>query len=68
VSRGKPVVDEAPTFLPVVVRPVPATPAPGEGGAVLVRGEVRVEVRELDARSAAWVATVMKSLQGEVWP
>ena len=68
VGRGKAAVDEAPTFLPVVVRPVPAPSAPGEGGAVLVRGDVRLEVRELDARSAGWVATVMKSLQGEVWP
>jgi hypothetical protein len=50
-----------PAFLPVTVR---ATPTPPLGVAVTVctREGLRVEVKELDATSAAWVATLVRSL------
>jgi transposase-like protein len=51
-----------PAFLPVTVR---ATPTPTLGAAVTVctREGIRVEVTELDATSAAWVATLVRSLE-----
>ena len=62
-SQVKSAIDETPTFVPVVVQADPAGRASGEAAAVLVSGAVRVEVRELDPRSAAWVAMVARSLQ-----
>jgi hypothetical protein len=50
-----------PTFLPVTVR---AASVPSAGAAVTVctRDGIRVEVAELDATSAAWVAALVRSL------
>ena len=59
--------EEAPVFVPMVVRAEPVDGLPDKSAAVLVSGGVRVEVRELDAKSAAWVATIAKALQ-EVRP
>jgi len=52
------------TFVPVTVR-TEAPPPLGMGAAVtvVVSAELRIEVAELDATSAAWVATLVKSLQ-----
>jgi hypothetical protein len=58
----------APAFLPVVLRSAPAAPPPGASVPVTVcaRGGLRVEVAALDAASAAWVATLVRSLEEEV--
>ena len=57
----------APAFVPVVVRAAPAMQPPGVGVPVTVctRGGLRVEVATLDAASAAWVTSLVRSL-GEV--
>jgi hypothetical protein len=57
----------APVFLPVVVGESAAGPSWPRGPAVTVeaRHGVRIEVVELDARSAAWVARVVRSLAEE---
>jgi hypothetical protein len=57
-------------LVPVVVRATPTGP-PSEGSApvtVCTREGLRVEVAALDAASAAWVATLVRSLEmpGEV--
>lgn len=57
----------APTFLPVIVRTAPSMPR-GESSAatgitVRMRKGVEVEVARLDAASAAWVATLVRSLE-----
>jgi hypothetical protein len=56
-------------FVPVTVRPEAATPLGMLGAAVTVvmASELRIEVAELDATSAAWVAALVKSLR-EVRP
>jgi transposase-like protein len=58
----------APVFLPVVLRPAPAEPPPGASVPVTVcaREGLRIEVALLDAASAAWVATLVRSLGEEV--
>jgi hypothetical protein len=55
----------APAFLPVVVRAAPAQPPGGVSVPVTVciRDGLRVEVAALDAASAAWVATLVRSLE-----
>jgi transposase-like protein len=50
------------TFLPMVVRE--AAPLRGSGVAVWTRDGHRVEVGVLDQTSAAWVATLIRSLDG----
>ncbi len=50
-----------PAFLPVTVRAPP--PSPGVAVTVCTREGIRVEVTELDATSAAWVATLVRSLE-----
>ncbi len=57
------------TFVPLTVRAEEAAPLglPGAAVTVVVSSELRIEVAELDATSAAWVATLVKSL-GEVGP
>jgi transposase-like protein len=54
----------APVFLPVVLRPTPAAAPSGASVPVTVcaRDGLRVEVALLDAASAAWVATLVRSL------
>lgn len=57
----------APAFVPLVVRPAVGESAQGGSratAAVLVCGAVRVEVKELSAASAAWAATLLRSLEG----
>jgi hypothetical protein len=58
----------APVFLPVVLHPAPAAPPPGASAPVTVcaRDGLRIEVALLDAASAAWVATLVRSLGEEV--
>lgn len=51
----------APAFLPVIVRPPPSAAATGV--TVPMRDGVEVEVARLDAASAAWVATLVRSLE-----
>jgi len=51
----------APAFVPVTVRSTSAAVT------VVTGGGVRVDVTELDATSAAWVATLVRTL-GEVMP
>jgi len=55
---------EAPVLLPVVLRGGPTAPPPGARAPITVcaRDGLRVEVAALDAASAAWVATLMRSL------
>jgi hypothetical protein len=49
-------------FVPMVVRPeAPGQGQPGNGVAISL-GAVRVDVRELSAATAAWVATVVRAL------
>lgn len=62
-GRGEVPAREAPgpTFLPVTVRAMP-TPAAGAAVTVCTREGLRVEVKELDATSAAWVAALVRSL------
>lgn len=57
------------TFVPLTVRAEEAAPLglPCAAVTVVVSPEVRIEVAELDATSAAWVARLVKSL-GEVRP
>jgi transposase-like protein len=57
------------TFVPLTVRAEEPAPRGLSGAAVtvVVSSELRIEVAELDATSAAWVATLVKSL-GEVEP
>ncbi len=52
------------TFMPLTVRAEEAAPlgVPGAAVTVVVSSEVRIEVAELDATSAAWVVTLVKSL------
>jgi hypothetical protein len=64
-ARGvEPVSAPAPSFLPVVVRAASAIQL-GTGAPVTVctRGGLRVEVAALDAVSASWVATLVRSLE-----
>jgi hypothetical protein len=57
------------TFVPMMVRDEAAAPLGAASAAVtvVVSPEVRIEVTELDATSAAWVATLVRSLR-EVSP
>jgi transposase-like protein len=59
--------DGAPAFLPVIVRGTWPAEEPSTRGAVMVlmREGVRVEVTELGAESAEWVARLVRAL-GEV--
>jgi hypothetical protein len=57
---GSAAADGAPAaFVPMVVRAEPVQSAP----AAISCGAVRVEVRDLSAASAAWVAAVVNSLR-----
>jgi transposase-like protein len=51
-----------PAFVPVTVRAAPAPPNAGAAVTVCTRDGLRVEVTELDGASAAWVATLVRSL------
>lgn len=51
-----------PTFIPMSVR-TEAGPPRGAGLTVVLSPEVRIDIAELDATSAAWVATLVRSLQ-----
>ena len=55
---------ESATFLPVVLRPEAALTALGSRVLITSRGGVRIEVSECDAKTAAWVATLLRSLDG----
>jgi hypothetical protein len=63
VRRDVEIVPKAAVFVPVVVRS--ATPARGASAAITVclRDGHRVEVSAVDAESAAWVATFVRSLE-----
>jgi hypothetical protein len=52
----------APTVIPMSVR-AEVGPPRGAGVTVVLSPEVRIEMAELDAMSAAWVATLVKSLR-----
>jgi hypothetical protein len=63
VRSGRAAQVEAPAFLPVTVRS-PEGGTAGGAAAVFVSTEgLRIEVRELDTTSAAWVGAVVKSLR-----
>jgi hypothetical protein len=57
------------SFVPLTVRAEGAAPLgmPGAAVTVVVNSDLRIEVADLDATSAAWVAKLVKSL-GEVGP
>ena len=68
-AKSSPAKHSASAFVPVTVRAEAAAPL-GLLGAVVtvvVRPALRIEVTELDATSAAWVATLVQSL-GEMRP
>jgi transposase-like protein len=68
-AKSSPATSSASAFVPVTVRAEAAAP-PGMLGAavtVVVSPELRIEVADLDATSAAWVATLVQSLR-EVRP
>jgi hypothetical protein len=50
-------------FVPMVVRAEPRATEQANARATVSCGAVRVEVRDLNAASAAWVAAVMNSLR-----
>jgi hypothetical protein len=60
----RPTAESPPSFLPVRVRPSPATP-PSSASVVSVwtRDGHRIEVAALDVASAVWIAALMKSLE-----
>lgn len=74
-EASAPAAMATPTFLPVTVHEGAAVPLVGLGGvvtgtssiAVEVSPDVRIEVTEFDAASAAWVAALVKALR-EVSP
>ncbi|HEY3452298.1 MAG TPA: transposase, partial [Myxococcales bacterium] len=51
-------------FVPLVVREATSV-SPRQPAAVLVRGSVRIELRTLDADSAAWAAALLRSPEDE---
>ena len=53
----------APAFLPVAVRGEVEWPVVGAAVAIDAAGDVRVELRALDAASAEWVALLSRSLR-----
>jgi transposase-like protein len=62
-SRPRASATAPPPFVPVQVR---ASLAAGLGDApiVITLGQLRVEVREVDAATAAWVGTLLSSREG----
>ena len=60
-------VPSASAFVPVTVRAETAVPLERRGAAVtvVVSSALRIEVAELDATSAAWVASLVQSLREE---
>lgn len=50
------------TFVPMVVQTVAPRQVGLDGGAVICFGAIRVELSELSPASAAWAATVVRSL------
>jgi hypothetical protein len=68
-AKSAPTTALTSTFVPVTVRAETAAPLGMLGAAVtvVVSPELRIEVAELDATSAAWVATLVQSLR-EVRP
>jgi len=63
-GQDAPAPESAPlTFVPVALRALSAsTPS---GVTVVLGPDSRIEVGELDAQSASWVATVLRSLRSE---
>jgi hypothetical protein len=63
VVEARAVPAPGPAFLPVVVRAAPASSgATSAPITVCMQGGLRVEVAGLDGMSAAWVATLVRSL------
>ena len=61
---GASALTAAPAFVPMTVRSAPVAMA--SAAVTVIAGEgLRIEVAELDATSAAWVATLVKTLREE---